>query len=274
MSHGHVHEEAEHASHHADDPFNRQVALSMVVIAALLAGVKVLAHRTHNDTLIHQIKAGVYQGKANIAQSEANAATTATANLWAFFQSKKMREVLAAQEAKRLELLLPKDKPADGKLTDRDQRLKALVKNLQEEKVPDADKVAGNLVDRAEVRYAALLKDGYAPRAAKGIVDEEMTAARYREEGNAIRVRALAEEAKARKASEKAQHYVEEAEGHKEKSGKFHVQADWFDLGELAVELGIVLASVAILSRDRRFWIGGIAVALIGAVIVAIGLGR
>src|SRR4051812_14922584 len=117
MAHGHVHEEAEHASHHSGDPFDRQVAMTMVVIAALLAGVKVQAHRTHNETLIYQIKAGVYQGKVNTMQSEANAAETTSANLWAFFQSKKMREVLAGQEAKRLRLLLPKsDKPQEGKL--------------------------------------------------------------------------------------------------------------------------------------------------------------
>ena len=77
MAHGQPHEEAEHAQHHAADPFDKRVAMTMVVIAALLAGVKVLGHRTHNDTLGYQIKAGVTNTEAS--------------NLWNFFQAKKMR---------------------------------------------------------------------------------------------------------------------------------------------------------------------------------------
>ena len=85
MSHGQPHEEAEHASHHAADPFDRRVAMSMVVIAAVLAAVKVLGHRTHNETLEYQIKAGV--------------AHTQESDQWNFFQAKKMREVLAELRA-------------------------------------------------------------------------------------------------------------------------------------------------------------------------------
>src|SRR5437588_9965716 len=85
MTHGQPHEEAEHASHHAADPFDRRVAMSMVVIAAILAGVKVMGHRTHNETLAYQIKAGV--------------AHTQESDQWNFFQAKKMREVLAELRA-------------------------------------------------------------------------------------------------------------------------------------------------------------------------------
>src|SRR6478752_9434977 len=88
MTHGQPHEEAEHAQHHAADPFDKRVAMTMVIIAALLAGVKVLGHRTHNDTLGYQIKAGVTNTEAS--------------NQWNFFQSKKMREVLARFEANLL----------------------------------------------------------------------------------------------------------------------------------------------------------------------------
>src|SRR4051812_15853939 len=85
MSHGHASQEGEHASHHAHDPFDRRVAMSMVVIAAVLATVKVIGHRAHNDTLAYQIKA--------------NVAHTQESDQWNFFQSKKMREVLAKLEA-------------------------------------------------------------------------------------------------------------------------------------------------------------------------------
>lgn len=258
MTHGQVHEEAEHASHHAEDPFAKRVALSMVVIAALLAGVKVLAHYTHNETLIFQIKAGVYQGKANAYE-------TSSANLWSFFQAKKMREVLAAQDAK---LLLQQTATGgaaqEGAFAGREGALKSLIKDLDDEKVPDSGKVAAKLLDRAEGRFAALLKDGVPAGKARPVADAELTAARYREEGNVIRGRAVAE-------GEKAKKYVEQAETYRETSEKFHAQAMWFDVGELAVELGIVLASVAILSKDRRFWYAGMAMALLGALIVALG---
>src|SRR5437763_585857 len=59
--------------------------MSMVVIAAVLAAVKVLGHRTHNETLAYQIKAGV--------------AHTQESDQWNFFQAKKMREVLAELRA-------------------------------------------------------------------------------------------------------------------------------------------------------------------------------
>src|SRR3954469_13096071 len=88
MSHGHPSQEGEHASHHAQDPFDRRVAMSRVVIAAVLAGVKILGHRTHNEKLASQIKEG--------------AAHTQESDQWNFFQSKKMREVLARFEASLL----------------------------------------------------------------------------------------------------------------------------------------------------------------------------
>ena len=77
MTHGQPHEEAEHAAHLAADPFDRRVAMSMVVIAAILAAVKVQGHRTHNETLQYQI--------------DANVAHTQESDQWNFFQAKKMR---------------------------------------------------------------------------------------------------------------------------------------------------------------------------------------
>ena len=97
MAHGSPHEEAEHAAHLAQDPFDKRIAMSMVVIAAILAMVKVLGHRTHNDTLAYRIESGVHH--------------TQESDQWNFFQAKKMREVLARQDAK---LLLHLTAPASG----------------------------------------------------------------------------------------------------------------------------------------------------------------
>ena len=48
-----------------------------------------------------------------------------------------------------------------------------------------------------------------------------------------------------------------------------HDKGSRFDLGELAVELGLVLCSVAILTKRRDFWYAGIVAAVIGAVVAA-----
>jgi hypothetical protein len=44
-------EHAEHAQHHSLNPFDRRVAISMAIIAAVLAGVTMLSHRGHTETL-------------------------------------------------------------------------------------------------------------------------------------------------------------------------------------------------------------------------------
>jgi hypothetical protein len=51
---------------------------------------------------------------------------------------------------------------------------------------------------------------------------------------------------------------------------KHHHRSDFFDLGELGVQLALVLCSVAILTRSRGFWYSGI---VIGAVGLAVALG-
>lgn len=43
-----------------------------------------------------------------------------------------------------------------------------------------------------------------------------------------------------------------------------HRQADRLDIGHLAIELGLVLGSIAVLTKRKAFWISGIAACLIG----------
>jgi hypothetical protein len=262
MAHGHVHEEAEHASHHSGDPFDRQVAMTMVVIAALLAGVKVQAHRTHNDTLAYKTTAGVKLG-------EANAYVTSSSNAWNFFQAKKMREALARNAADLLRQQVQPGMPmSDDKLPpglpDKAARSTALVKELKDENVEDAEKVAADILERAEKSHRGMLKQGYTAEQAVRIIDHEVAAARYRAEGGPIRQRAIKE-------GKSAEEKKEEGNKAQDKSKKLHDQANWFDAGELGVELAIVLCSVAILAKQKSFWYLGMLVAAIGAVIVGIG---
>ncbi len=62
-----VHEEVEEHVHHAQDPFDKIVAGTMAIIAALLAVVSVLAQHYNTDTVLNQQFASdqwaLYQGK-------------------------------------------------------------------------------------------------------------------------------------------------------------------------------------------------------------------
>lgn len=72
----HMVEHAEHAAH-GGDGFDKRVALTIAVVAAILGGVSLLSHRAHNATLQYQIQAGMKRTEA--------------ANRWAQYQSKSIR---------------------------------------------------------------------------------------------------------------------------------------------------------------------------------------
>ena len=76
-------------------------------------------------------------------------------------------------------------------------------------------------------------------------------------------------EQEAKEIQVKAKELQEEAKTARKKAEEAHHRCDRFDLGELGVELALVLCSVAVLTKRTNFWFAGIAVGLIGA---AIGL--
>jgi len=51
-----------------------------------------------------------------------------------------------------------------------------------------------------------------------------------------------------------------------------HHQADWLDYAHLAVELGLVVCSLGILTKRKLFWLGGIAVTVFGIGLAAYAL--
>jgi hypothetical protein len=261
MTHGHAHEEAEHAAHHREGSFDRRVAMSMVVVAAILAGVKVQGHRTHNDVLGYQIK-------ANVAHTQAS-------NLFSFFQAKRQRMELALLRARQMAdigLLTrdqekgPKDDkkkssaPVEKGLPEKAERRARILKNLEEENVEGAEAQADKIVAKGEKVYRDLRKQRFDQRRATEIASLEMDVLRYRQEADAINARAKKE--------------LKKAEEYQKKSEHKHHQAAYFDLGELGVELALVLCSVAILTKRPPFWFGGLAVGGVGLVVVLVGLFR
>ena len=109
MSHGPEHqiEHAEHAVHAAGDAFNRQVTMSIAIVAAVLACVTMLGHRAHNDTLR-------LQGEALELQTKASIKSTETANKWAYYQGKNTFNLLSEITLDTLKVIsVPKDREAD-----------------------------------------------------------------------------------------------------------------------------------------------------------------
>lgn len=58
-----------------------------------------------------------------------------------------------------------------------------------------------------------------------------------------------------------------ESREYDEKSEHFHERADRFDLGELGIELALVVCSVSVLTRKALFWMTGTAIGLVGMLI-------
>ena len=70
---------------------------------------------------------------------------------------------------------------------------------------------------------------------------------------------------------DRADELQKESQERLEESRHNHHRADRFDLGELAVELALVLCSVAVLTKQSGFWYSGIVSGTIGAIIAATG---
>jgi hypothetical protein len=193
MSETHEHlEHAEHAAHAAHDPFDRRVALTIAVVAAVLAAVTLLSHRAHNQTLQLQIEAGIRQTQAS--------------DKWSEFQANNIRRHEYEADSRLIDVVAK----APGK-----EEQAAQTRDDWKKKVADYE---GKKLDELKGQAHAL----------------EAQAAEKRHES----------------------HFA-------------HDKGSRFDLGELAVQLGLVLCSVAILTKRREFWYAGMIAAAAGALIAA-----
>src|SRR4051794_17048457 len=94
-------EQIEHAHHAAHGgAFDRRVATTMAIIAALMASVTMLGHRAHNDTLR--------------LQTEANIKHTQASDEWGYYQAKNIRRH-AYQSSLAMMEVLPRAAGTDDK---------------------------------------------------------------------------------------------------------------------------------------------------------------
>jgi len=112
----------EHAEHAGHSDSLRPVALTMTILAVLVAVVTVLGHRTHTDAILNQTKAAVEQ---NLASDE-----------WAYYQAKKTNSNEIELNDNLLGVLALADKAAAEKLekkhAERQQKLATDLKEGEE----------------------------------------------------------------------------------------------------------------------------------------------
>ncbi len=77
---------------------------------------------------------------------------------------------------------------------------------------------------------------------------------------------------KLKEIEKEADSIVEKGKEYIAESHHVHARADRFDYGELALQLAVVLCSLAILTKSRGFWYVGIVSAVIGALIAVTGV--
>jgi hypothetical protein len=221
MSHGPEHqmEHAEHAAHASHDAFNRQVTMSIAIVAAVLACVTMLGHRAHNETLRLQGEALSLQTKASIKSTEA-------ANKWAYYQSKNIFNLESEITLDLLKVITTRD----DRKNELDDLTKRYAKNVKKYKGDDTSA-------SEELKSAA----------GKGKLAEI--------------------EAEARQLSKESEELMLNAEKKIEESHLVHEQGDRFDLGELGLQFGVVLCSLAILTKGRTFWFFGLLSSAVGAAI-------
>jgi hypothetical protein len=182
----------EHAEHAGHEKSLQPVALTMTLLAVLVAVVTVLGHRTHTEAILDQTKAAIEQNRA--------------ADEWAYYQAKKIR----------------------SNDTDLAVDLMSVVTIANKDEVKAKTK---SYADHQQ-KWAAELKES---------------------------------EEKAREEEKSVHDYeleVEEAEA----------RANHFDLGEALLEIGLVITSITLLTRNRIYWYVGMTSSCIGILAVVLGL--
>jgi Domain of unknown function (DUF4337) len=209
MSNTHEHlEHAEHDSHFASDPFNQRVAVSMAIVAAILAGLSMVGHRTHNEVL-------QLQGDANRLRTEAATAEVEKSNLFAWYQAKRQRQAQLEISAEMAQLL-PATEEAARKKT-----------------------VEGWLAKAAEYKVSNEARDNLPDLQKRG---EE--------------------------ADKRANDLKKKATTTRDEAEHVHHQANRLDIAHLLAEIGLVVCSIALLTKKRGFWYAGIL-----AAVLSIGVG-
>jgi hypothetical protein len=79
-------------------------------------------------------------------------------------------------------------------------------------------------------------------------------------------------EAEARKYMQEGDQLQQEAKKKLDEAEHTHHLGDRYDIAELGVEIGLVLCSLAVLTKKRGFWYSGMACGMVGVVLMLVGV--
>lgn len=175
------------------------------------------------------------QGQALNLQTEASIKSTETANKWAYYQSKNMFNLESEIMLDLLKVIPVKD-GSNGEFISIVGRYEDTVKYYSGDK-------DSRVTDRRKSKSEESKADGKL----KKIEDE---------------ANQLAKEAK---------DILEKAKLKLEESHVVHAKANRFDYGELGLQFGVVLCSLAILTKGRGFWFAGLASSMVGLAVALTG---
>jgi Skp family chaperone for outer membrane proteins len=215
-------EHVEHQQHAAHSPFDRKVAMTMAIVAALLAVDTLLSHRSHNETLRLQAEGVGLQAEAGGLQTKADIYHTEAAREWGYYQAKNIRK---HEYTAFLEM---------AKFMAKDPAKEAEFKNATDYWRSQADKYETKDLPELEGKARAFDKE-------------------------------------AKKFEEESLAKTKESETKVHESHLQHKRSTWFDIGELGLELALILCSIAILTKHAPFWYTGIVAGAIGVSIAAVG---
>lgn len=165
-------------------------------------------------------------GEANRLRTEAAAEKVESSNFFAWYQAKRVRVELARTSIDYANLFAP---------------------------APNSDESRAKKIKEWEDYDAKNDPKGESVKVDKNGMPDEKD-----ETLPALRIKGKLKE-------QAAEHSLKEAERVVHKAEHVHHQADWLDLAHLAVELGLVLCTICILTKKKAFWLAGITATLAGA---------
>jgi hypothetical protein len=192
----------EHAHEAHLSPFDRQVAMTMAIMAALLAVMTMLSHRAIGESLALQVEASSLRTEANIYHTRAS-------DEWAYYQAKNIRSTEYQGFLAMLDALAKDPMAGESRSRELQENWGAEVRKYEGVELPKLKASAESMVNQAL-------------------------------------------------------HYEGEAGQELKRSVEAHVRGERLELAELGVELGLVLCSLAVLTKGRNFWYAGIAAGLLG----------
>jgi hypothetical protein len=231
-------EHAEHTQHHAHDPFDSKVAMTMAILAAILAGVTLSSHRGHTETL----------RLATVATAKHTEAT----DTWNEYQAKNIR----SYEFKSF-LMLENLVAKDGIKQDADSVA------LRAYWISQVDKYEGK---GAWAKFEGGVLKGKKEESKPASTSHEQTPEQAKEKPESKKAGQLG------KLQEEATAFKETAKDYERESHELHDLVTWIDVGHLGLELALVFCAVSVLTKSRSFWLTGIVTGIIGSGIAGYGM--